>query len=192
MTRALCILFTGHYSGPESPLARRSGYPICVGNVNYLLPSRLLPLVPIIQVWIRCVLRVNENRISHCVIAALSPSGKRSIVKLAQRMTRGFCSGICSTVDEWELVQDADNTKLMTRKSSGNSGAPPGVILSASTTVWMPVSPQHLLDFLQDEKTRSHWDVLSQDGPMQPMLRFSKGRELDNNISLLRASVSLP
>lgn len=113
-------------------------------------------------------------------------------MKLAQRMTRGFCSGICSTVDEWELVQDADDTKLMTRKSSGNSGAPPGVILSASTTVWMPVSPQHLLDFLQDEKTRTHWDVLSQDGPMQSMLRFSKGRELDNNISLLRASVSLP
>ncbi|KAG6390178.1 hypothetical protein SASPL_151660 [Salvia splendens] len=120
--------------------------------------------------------------------SALSPSGKRSIVKLAQRMTRGFCSGICSTVDEWEVVQDADNTKLMTRKSSGNSGAPPGVILSASTTVWMPVSPQHLLDFLQDEKTRSHWDVLSQDGPMQSMLRFSKGRDLNNNISLLRAS----
>ncbi|KAL1531440.1 homeobox-leucine zipper protein ANTHOCYANINLESS 2-like isoform X2 [Salvia divinorum] len=120
--------------------------------------------------------------------SALSPSGKRSIVKLAQRMTRGFCSGICSTVDEWEVVQDADSTKLMTRKSSGNSGAPPGVILSASTTVWMPVLPQHLLDFLQDEKTRSHWDVLSQDGPMQSMLRFSKGRDLDNNISLLRAS----
>ncbi|KAL1555077.1 homeobox-leucine zipper protein ANTHOCYANINLESS 2-like isoform X2 [Salvia divinorum] len=120
--------------------------------------------------------------------SVVPPSGKKGIVKLAQRMTRGFCSGICSTVDEWEVVQDADNTKLMTRKSSGNSGAPPGVILSASTTVWMPVSPQHLLDFLQDEKTRSHWDVLSQDGPMRSMLRLPKGQDPDNYISILQTS----
>ncbi|KAH6835740.1 hypothetical protein C2S53_002929 [Perilla frutescens var. hirtella] len=120
--------------------------------------------------------------------SALSPSGKKSIVKLAQRMTRSFCTGVCSTVDEWEVVQDADNTKLMTWKSNGNSGVPPGVILSASTTVWMPVSPQQLIDFLQNEKTRSHWDVLSQDGPMHPMLRISKGQDLDNNISILHTS----
>ena len=125
------------------------------------------------------------------LFAVVPPSGKKGIVKLAQRMTRAFCSGICSTVDEWEVVQDADNTKLMTRKSSGNSGAPPGVILSASTTEWMPVSPQHLLDFLQDEKTRSHWDVLSQDGPMRSMLRLPKGHNPDNYISILQTSVSL-
>ncbi|XP_047938945.1 homeobox-leucine zipper protein ANTHOCYANINLESS 2 isoform X1 [Salvia hispanica] len=122
--------------------------------------------------------------------SVVPPSGKKGIVKLAQRMTRAFCSGICSTVDEWEVVQDADNTKLMTRKSSGNSGAPPGVILSASTTEWMPVSPQHLLDFLQDEKTRSHWDVLSQDGPMRSMLRLPKGHNPDNYISILQTSAA--
>lgn len=120
--------------------------------------------------------------------SALSPGGKKSIVKLAQRMTRSFCTGVCSTVDEWEMVQDVDNTKLMTWKSGGNSGVPPGVILSASTTVWMPVSPQHLLDFLQNEKTRTQWDVLSQDGPLQPMLRIPKGQDLNNNISILQTS----
>lgn len=120
--------------------------------------------------------------------SAISPSGKRSIVKLAQRMTRSFCTGVCSTVDEWEVVQDADNMKLLTWKSTGNSGVPPGVILSASTTVWMPVPPQHLLDFLQNEKTRSHWDVLSQDGPMRAMLRIPKGQDLDNSICILQTS----
>ncbi|KAL8543915.1 hypothetical protein ACS0TY_004462 [Phlomoides rotata] len=119
---------------------------------------------------------------------ALHPSGKRSMVKLAQRMTRSFCTGVCSTVNKWEGVQGADNTKLMMRKSIGNCGEPHGVILSATTTVWMPVSPQHLFDFLQDEKARSHWDVLSQDGPLQQMLRIPKAQDLGNCITLLRTT----
>ncbi|KAL3645278.1 hypothetical protein CASFOL_010458 [Castilleja foliolosa] len=121
--------------------------------------------------------------------SALHPSGKKSIVKLAQRMTRSFCTGVCATVHKWEVVQNCDNTKLMMRKSIGNSGEPSGIILSATTTVWMPISPPQLLDFLQDEKTRAHWDVLSQDGPMQQMLRVSKGQDLGNDICLLRTSI---
>ncbi|KAL6554642.1 hypothetical protein OROHE_007381 [Orobanche hederae] len=122
--------------------------------------------------------------------AALHLSGRKSIVKLAQRMTRSFCTGVCGTVHRWEVVQNSDNTKLMMRKSIGNSGEASGVILSATTTVWMPVPPEHLLDFLQNEKMRSHWDVLSQDGPMQQILRIPKGQDhLGNNICLLRTSI---
>ncbi|KAL3647363.1 hypothetical protein CASFOL_008331 [Castilleja foliolosa] len=121
--------------------------------------------------------------------SALHPCGKKSIVKLAQRMTRSFCTGVCATVHKWEVVQNCDNTKLMMRKSIGNSGEPSGVILSATTTVWMPISPLQLLEFLQDEKTRCHWDVLSQDGPMQQMLQVSKGQGLGNDISLLRTNI---
>ncbi|KAK6155754.1 hypothetical protein DH2020_010002 [Rehmannia glutinosa] len=125
--------------------------------------------------------------------SALPPSGKKSIVKLAQRMTRSFCTGVCATVHKWEVVQNSENTKLMMRKSIGNSGEPPGVILSATTTVWMPISPNHLIDFLQNEKTRGHWDVLSQDGPMQQMLRIPKGQDLgNNNICLLRTTFAAP
>ncbi|KAL6509479.1 hypothetical protein OROGR_022789 [Orobanche gracilis] len=121
---------------------------------------------------------------------ALHLSGRRSTVKLAQRMTRSFCTGVCGTVHRWEVVQNSDNTKLMMRKSIGNSGEASGVILSATTTVWMPVPPEHLLDFLQNEKMRSHWDVLSQDGPMQQILRIPKGQDhLGNDICLLRTSI---
>ncbi|KAG8381359.1 hypothetical protein BUALT_Bualt06G0114100 [Buddleja alternifolia] len=121
--------------------------------------------------------------------SAIPPGGKKSIVKLAQRMTRSFCSGVCGTVHKWEVVQNGEDTKLMMRKSIGNSGEPPGVILSATTTVWMPVSPQRLLDFIQNEKTRSHWDVLSQDGPLQQMLHIPKGQDPGNSICLLHTNV---
>ncbi|KAL0299492.1 UNVERIFIED_CONTAM: Homeobox-leucine zipper protein HDG1 [Sesamum radiatum] len=135
--------------------------------------------------------------VSHCnkqhwmlklsyVFSALSANNK-SIVMLAQRMTRSFCTGVCATVHKWEVVQSSDNTKLMMRKSMGNPGEPPGVIMSATTTVWMPYY-HHLLEFLQNEKMRSHWDVLSQDGPMQQMLQIPKGQDPGNSICLLSTS----
>ncbi|KAL0371670.1 UNVERIFIED_CONTAM: Homeobox-leucine zipper protein HDG1 [Sesamum calycinum] len=48
--------------------------------------------------------------------SAISANNK-SIVMLAQRMTRSFCTGVCATVHKWEVVQSSDNTKLMMRKS---------------------------------------------------------------------------
>ncbi|KAL2558592.1 Homeobox-leucine zipper protein ANTHOCYANINLESS 2 [Forsythia ovata] len=120
----------------------------------------------------------------------LNPAARRSIGELAQRMTRNFCTGVCATVHKWEVVQagNADNIKLMMRESIGNLGEPPGTVLSAVITVWLPVSCQRLFGFLQNEKTRGHWDVLSQDGSMQRMLHIPKGQDLFNSISLLRTS----
>ncbi|KAL7146370.1 hypothetical protein ABFS83_06G036200 [Erythranthe nasuta] len=120
--------------------------------------------------------------------SGLPPSSKKSMVKLAQRMTRNFCSVICSTVHKWEVVQSSENTRIMVRKSMGNSGEPSGIILSATTTVWMPVSPRHLLEFLQNVNNRAHWDGLSRDGPMQPMLCIPKSQDFGNTISLLRST----
>lgn len=104
-------------------------------------------------------------------------------------MTRNFCAGVCATLHKWEIVQigNVDDATLMMRKSVGNPGEPPGVILSATTTVWMPVAAQRLFDFLRNEQTRSQWDVLSQDGPVQQMIHIAKGQDLGNSISLLRA-----
>ncbi|EPS70568.1 hypothetical protein M569_04189, partial [Genlisea aurea] len=121
--------------------------------------------------------------------SGLSPGGKKSIVRLAQRMSRGFCSGICGTGHQWEMVQNTDDTMLMIRKSTTDNGEPPGVILSAATTVHVPVSPGHLLEFLQNEKTRGLWDSLSEDEAMQQMVEIYKGQDSSNSISLLRARV---
>ncbi|XP_051142523.1 homeobox-leucine zipper protein HDG1-like isoform X2 [Andrographis paniculata] len=123
--------------------------------------------------------------------SGLPPNGKASFMKLAQRMIRSFCTGVCSTVHDWEEVQSTENAKLMMRKSIGNnSGEPPGIILSATATVWMPVLAPNLVNFLQNEKAREYWDVLSQDGPMQQVLCLPKGQDHTNSTRLLRANVS--
>eukprot|EP00262_Sarcandra_glabra_P016232 TRINITY_DN522_c0_g1_i2.p1 TRINITY_DN522_c0_g1~~TRINITY_DN522_c0_g1_i2.p1 ORF type:complete len:797 (+),score=122.76 TRINITY_DN522_c0_g1_i2:449-2839(+) len=123
---------------------------------------------------------------------AITPAGRRSMLKLAQRMTDNFCAGVCaSTVHKWNKLCTGnvdEDVRVMTRKSVDDPGEPPGVVLSAATSVWLPVSPLRLFDFLRDETLRSEWDILSNGGPMQEMAHIAKGQNHGNCVSLLRAS----
>ncbi|XP_047337762.1 homeobox-leucine zipper protein ANTHOCYANINLESS 2-like [Impatiens glandulifera] len=128
--------------------------------------------------------------------AAITSGGRRSMLKLAQRMTNNFCTGTCgSTVHKWnKLISSTNNidedVRVMTRKSVDDPGEPPGIVLSAATSVWLPVSPQRLFDFLRDERLRCEWDILSNGGPMQEMAHIAKGQDPGNCVSLLRASAT--
>lgn len=128
-------------------------------------------------------------------VAGISAAGRRSMLKLAQRMTDNFCAGVCaSSLHEWTKLSIGavgEDVRVMTRKSLDDPGEPPGVVLSAATSVWLPVHPRRLFDFLRDEALRSEWDILSNGGPMQEMAHIAKGQDQGNAVSLLRASVSL-
>lgn len=121
----------------------------------------------------------------------ITQSGRKSMLKLAQRMTDNFCAGVCaSTVHKWNKLNAGnvdEDVRYMTRESMDDPGEPPGIVLSAATSVWLPVSPQRLFDFLRDERLRSEWDILSNGGPMQEMAHIAKGQEQGNCVSLLRA-----
>ncbi|URE06484.1 Homeobox-leucine zipper protein [Musa troglodytarum] len=120
---------------------------------------------------------------------AITPSGRRSMLKLAQRMTDNFCAGVCaSSAREWKKlgggINIGEDVRVMTRQSV----ADPGNHRGAATSVWLPVSPQRLFDFLRNEQLRSQWDILSNGGPMQEMAHIAKGQNTGNAVSLLRAS----
>ncbi|KAK4476559.1 hypothetical protein RD792_015715 [Penstemon davidsonii] len=123
---------------------------------------------------------------------AITGGGRKSMLKLAQRMTSNFCAGVCaSTVHKWNILRTEnvdEDVRVMTRKSVDDPGEPPGIVLSAATSVWLPVSPQRLFDFLRDERLRSEWDILSNGGPMQEMAHIAKGQHHGNCVSLLRSS----
>ncbi|KAF8379440.1 hypothetical protein HHK36_028876 [Tetracentron sinense] len=126
---------------------------------------------------------------------AIPMSGRQSMLKLAERMTDNFCAGVCaSTVHKWDKLcaeNVNEDVRVMTRKSIDDPGEPHGVVLSAAMSVWLPVSPARLFDFLRDERLRSEWDILSNGGPMQEMAHIAKGQDHSNCVSLLRASVSV-
>ena len=119
------------------------------------------------------------------------------MLKLAQRMTDNFCAGVCaSSAHQWNKLRGGvdigEDVRVMTRQSVANPGEPPGVVLSAATSVWLPVAPQRLFDFLRNERLRSQWDILSNGGPMQEMAHIAKGQDTTGiAVTLLRASVSI-
>ncbi|KAF7146476.1 hypothetical protein RHSIM_Rhsim04G0055700 [Rhododendron simsii] len=87
-----------------------------------------------------------------------SIEGKRSIMKLAERMVISFCGGVsASTAHTWTTLSGsgADDVRVMTRKSIDDPGRPPGIVLSAATSFWLPVPPKRVFDFLRDEQSRN-------------------------------------
>lgn len=120
-----------------------------------------------------------------------SPEGRKSVMNLAERMVMSFCEGVgASTAHTWTTVSGsgADDVRVMTRNSANDPGRPPGVVLSAATSFWMPVSPKRVFDFLRDENMRSKWDILSNEGIVQEMAHIANGRDPGNCVSLLRVN----
>ncbi|BBN16838.1 homeobox-leucine zipper protein [Marchantia polymorpha subsp. ruderalis] len=122
-------------------------------------------------------------------------NGRRSMLKLAQRMTNNFCAGVsASTVHTWTTLAGSgeDDVRVMTRKSVDNPGEPHGIVLSAATSLWLPVSPQRVFEFLRDERLRHEWDILSNGGHVAEMAHIAKGQDPGNSVSLLRVNAINP
>ncbi|AQK45452.1 outer cell layer 2 [Zea mays] len=125
--------------------------------------------------------------------AAVSLEGKWSLLKLARRMMENFCAGMgASSSREWSMLDGftgstGKDVRVMVQNSVDEPGVPPGVVLSVATAVWLPVTPERLFNFLRDEELRAEWDILSNGGPMQQVLRISKGQLDGNSVALLRA-----
>ncbi|XP_004309219.1 PREDICTED: homeobox-leucine zipper protein ANTHOCYANINLESS 2-like [Fragaria vesca subsp. vesca] len=120
----------------------------------------------------------------------LSMNSKKSMLRLAQRMMQSFCSGVCgSLVHQWDKLcidNVSDNVRVMVRQSL-EVGEPSGFVLSAATSVWMPVSRSRLFDFLRNWQLRGQWDILVGCRPLQAMVQIDKDHEGGNSVSLFNA-----
>ncbi|KAK7261082.1 hypothetical protein RIF29_27386 [Crotalaria pallida] len=117
--------------------------------------------------------------------------GRKSMLKLAERMVISFCAGVsASTAHTWTTLSGtgADDVRVMTRKSVDDPGRPPGIVLSAATSFWLPVPPKRVFEFLRDENSRNEWDILSNGGVVQEMAHIANGRDTGNCVSLLRVN----
>ncbi|GFP99068.1 homeobox-leucine zipper protein hdg11 [Phtheirospermum japonicum] len=115
-----------------------------------------------------------------------SPEGKRSIMKLAQRMVSNFCSSMNpSNGQQWTTLSGEFEVRATLHKSM-DPGQPNGDVLSASATIWLPLPPENVFNFFRDERTRPQWDVLSNQNPVQELFHIANGSHPGNCISVLR------
>ncbi|XP_022136988.1 homeobox-leucine zipper protein HDG11-like [Momordica charantia] len=118
-----------------------------------------------------------------------SLEGKKSMMKLAQRMVNNFCASISTSHGHrWTTLSGMNEVGVrVTVHKSMDPGQSNGVVLSAATTIWLPVSPQTIFNFFKNDRTRSQWDVLSDGNPVQEVAHIANGSHPGNCISVLRA-----
>ncbi|KAJ8459626.1 hypothetical protein OPV22_032552 [Ensete ventricosum] len=145
-----------------------SGMGGCRNGVLQLMHAELQVLSPLVPVRDVHFLRCNQVTwvehaeydeaavhplfrplLSHDDTTTITPSGRRSMLKLAQRMTDNFCSGVCaSSAHEWNKLSGGinigENVRVKTSQNVAEPGEPPGVVLSAATSVWLPIAPRVL------------------------------------------------
>ncbi|KAI4371661.1 hypothetical protein MLD38_009987 [Melastoma candidum] len=132
-----------------------------------------------------------SSYISPAVITSVE--GRKSMMKLAERMVLSFCSGVgASTAHAWTTLSPMgpgpDNVRVMTRKSVDDPGRPAGIVLSAAISFWLPIPPKRVFDFLRNENSRNEWDILSNGGQVEEMAHIANGRDPGNSVSLLRVN----
>lgn len=85
-------------------------------------------------------------------LAAASGRNSSLIMKLVGRMVKGFCTALLNLTT---ATADASNMRVSVRQGTGKeTGDPIGTIISASTSLWLPIPQQQLIDFLGQVKTR--------------------------------------
>ncbi|KAL8223974.1 hypothetical protein R6Q57_019449 [Mikania cordata] len=145
--------------------------------------------------WLACLQRACERTASLVTtsrdLGGVIPSsqGKRSMMKLSQRMVTNLCSSINpSNGHQWTSILGMSEFEVRAiLYKSTDPGQPNGSVLSASTTIWLPISPQNVFDFFRDSRTRPQWDVLSNQNPVQEVANIAIGTHPGNCISVLRA-----
>lgn len=111
-------------------------------------------------------------------------AGRRSVLKLAHRMTASLCRSIGGSRGlAWSRVTraGAGDIRVTSRRSAG--GEPQGLIVCAVLSTWLPVSPTALLDFVRDESRRPEWDATLSGGTVQRRVNLAKGKDRGNCVT---------
>ncbi|XP_062103783.1 homeobox-leucine zipper protein ROC8-like [Humulus lupulus] len=114
--------------------------------------------------------------------------GKKSITKLGHRMVKSFCGmlGMSGKMDFPHLSEvNNSGVRVSVRKSTA-PGQPFGIIVSAATSLWLPLPHLTLFDFFTQHKSRLQWDVLSNGHPIHEIAHIPTGANPKNCISILR------
>ncbi|XP_028756131.1 homeobox-leucine zipper protein GLABRA 2 [Neltuma alba] len=115
-------------------------------------------------------------------------AGRKSVMKLAQRMTRSLCHAVAaSSLHTWTKVsgENGEDIRVSSRKNLNERGEPLGVILCVVSCSWLPVSPNVLVHFLGDETRRTQWHVRSGGEHVQSIVNLAKGKDRCNAVNIL-------
>ncbi|CAN6234695.1 unnamed protein product [Urochloa humidicola] len=118
---------------------------------------------------------------SHSSGVAMSALGRRSVLELAQRMMKSFYTAVSKPValDSSNIVNEwhgsckvganvFDATVRMVIWNCSTMEHTPSLVLTATTTVWLPGMPPHCVhEYLCNVQRRGEWDRFAYDGAVE-------------------------
>ncbi|CAL5185616.1 unnamed protein product [Lathyrus oleraceus] len=116
--------------------------------------------------------------------------GRMSVMKLAQRMVKMYfeCLAMPNKLEFHNFIENnIGGIKIATNKNT-NEGKPNGLIVRATATLIIPLSPNKVFEFLMDHTKRNQWDVLAYGNPVQEIGHISHGHPT-NFISIIKPSI---
>ncbi|XP_054778062.1 homeobox-leucine zipper protein ROC8-like [Prosopis cineraria] len=123
-----------------------------------------------------------------------SGDGRRSIMELANRMVRDFSEVLNMSGKEFPHLCEARNSGIrVSVRRNTEAGQPDGMVVTACTSLWLPVLHQTVFDFFTDARRRYQWDVLSNENPEHDEIaRISNGTHPGNCIKIIREQPIIP
>lgn len=79
--------------------------------------------------------------------------GRKRFMKVGERMMKIFCGGL-NMSGGGQLSETSNNGIKVCVRKNVNRGQPDGMILTAATSVWLPLPPHHVFDFLRHPNRR--------------------------------------
>ncbi|KAK7324662.1 hypothetical protein VNO77_28398 [Canavalia gladiata] len=121
-------------------------------------------------------------------------NGRRSFLKVANRMMKDFCGNISGTTSNpWMQIATfpgSIDVRVMLKNYPQDIPKPPGTIIVFATTLSLQVSPNRLFNFLRHANSRAKWDLLSQRLSIREFASMMKGENPGNRVSLMRANTA--
>ncbi|PIN06598.1 hypothetical protein CDL12_20846 [Handroanthus impetiginosus] len=121
-----------------------------------------------------------------------SPDGRRNLMKLSHRMVMNFCEALSMShkSNSSQLLELENNGVLITLRKSDGLVQPDGVIVTATTSLWLPLAKEDIFNFLKDEKKRVQWDDLFNGNLVNIITHISTGKHSGNFISIIQQPFS--
>ncbi|KAM7279413.1 hypothetical protein ACFE04_006547 [Oxalis oulophora] len=112
----------------------------------------------------------------------------KNILQLSQRMINNFCSSLSMSgeIDFGHLNEGkTSGLRLSVRKAVGR-GQPDGMIVTAATSLWLPLHREVVSNFFSDLRNRSKWDILTSGHQLKELAHIVTGSHPGNSTSLIR------
>ncbi|KAH7850012.1 hypothetical protein Vadar_026533 [Vaccinium darrowii] len=139
------------------------------------------------QRWIITLQRMSESIFLYPVIDM--PEERKRVMDLSHRMVKNFWAmlNMSGKMDfpHWSELNNS-GVRVSVRLSDG-PGQPSGMVVSAASSLWLPLSCEALFNFFRDENSRSQWDVLSDGNPVHEIANISCGAHPGNCISIIQS-----